>query len=189
MNLNFFTEKHLVLILYSIMSSVVVTWWITDRGRKIQAPAYPILYSTLKGDNDSVNEILNRQLAVYSYDTDIFCGRKSSILQDYKLYSIEELLRNLQIKSTWQYTAKTTVNTYWTDVMGRALILENGQLFLCNLNELQVEKVRIHYVWSSVDSIVLDVKRGIIKARMIIWVYNLQQQKAKFSKIPTDPKM
>ena len=39
-----------------------------------------------------------------------------------------------------------------------------------------------------VDSSVLDVKKGIVKAKMLTGVYNLQQQRTKLSKIPTDPK-
>ena len=55
----------------------------------------------------------------------------------------------------------------------RTDIGDRSTLSLCNLNELQVGKV--HRVWNSLDSSVLDVKKGIVKARMLTGVYNLQQ--------------
>ena len=192
-NWNFFTEKHLnqynpcppIQLLQQCCYLLGLKTLALPIEAEIHKRQLSLLYSILQSDNNTVKGILSRQLAVYNDDPDSFCGRISNILQTYNLPTIEELLGNLPIKSKWKYIAKTAVNTYWTAVM-RTDIGDRSTLSLCNLNELQVGKV--HHVWNSLDSSVLDVKKGIVKARMLTGVYNLQQQRAKFSKTPIDPK-
>ncbi|KAK3089274.1 hypothetical protein FSP39_002264 [Pinctada imbricata] len=56
----------------------------------------------------------------------------------------------------------------------------------CNIEVLEVGKT--HHVWDSIDTGALDVKKGIVKVRMLTGVYNLQKLKAKFSKGKEDAK-
>ena len=144
-----------------------------------------LLYNILQCKNGTVSGILTRQLAVYKDDPDSFCGRISNILELYNLPRIENLIANLPLKTKWKHAVKTAVNNHWTAVM-RSDLSERSTLSLCNINELQVGKV--HHVWNSIDTCVLDVKKGIVKARMLTGVYNLQLQKAKFSKSNVDAK-
>ena len=144
-----------------------------------------LLYNILQCNNETVRGILTRQLAVYKDDPESFCGRITNILERYNLPHIENLIANLPVKTKWKHAVKTAINNHWTDVM-RSDLRERSTLSLCNITELQVGKV--HHVWNSIDTCVLDVKKGIVKARMLTGVYNLQQQKSKFSKSTVDAK-
>ena len=144
-----------------------------------------LLYNILQCNNETARGILTRQLAVYKDEPESFCGRITNILERYNLPHIENLIANLPVKTKWKHAVKTAVNNHWTDVM-RSDLRERSTLSLCNITELQVGKV--HHVWNSIDTCVLDVKKGIVKARMLTGVYNLQQQKSKFSKSTVDAK-
>ena len=43
-----------------------------------------------------------------------------------------------------------------------------------------------HNVWSSLESTCVDVRKGIVKSRMITGTYTLQTSKHKFSKATVD---
>ena len=150
---------------YSIFG-IVVTRWVTNT-------QLSILYSILQSDNNTVKGILNR--AVYNDDPDSFCGRISSIFQTYKLPSFQELLRNLMLKSKWKHTAKTAV---YTCRCYACWYLKTVSPFLCNLNELQVGKV--HHVWNSVDSNLLEIKKKKLECLLCFTNFNSKTQNAIF---------
>lgn len=144
-----------------------------------------LLYGILNSENSNVKGILDRQFTVYDSDHDSFCGRVKDTLELYNLPSLDSLCEDRPTKLQWKKMVKTAVNNFWTNTL--RIDLENkSTMAYCNIDMLEVGKT--HHVWDSIDTGALDVKKGIVKARMLTGVYNLQKQKAKFSKGIEDAK-
>ena len=138
-----------------------------------------LLYGILQSDNSIVKGILDRQSTVYSNDQESFCWKISEILDLYQLPPLEQLYNNLPAKEVWKTTVKNAVFKHWTTIL-RSDLQNKSTMSFCNIHQLSVGKV--HHVWDSIGTSPLDVKKGIVKVRMLTGVYNLQEQKSKFSK-------
>ena len=164
---------------YTATSAVLLLLGALPIEGEIHRRQLSLLYGILQSDNSIVKGILDRQSTVYSNDQESFCGKISEILDLYQLPPLEHLYNNLPTKEVWKTTVKNAVFKYWTTIL-RSDLQNKSTMSFCNIHHLSVGKV--HHVWDSIGTSPLDVKKGIVKARMLTGVYNLQEQKSKFSK-------
>ena len=114
-----------------------------------------------------------------SDDSQSYYGRAKEILDKYSLPSLQNLKLELNTKEQWKKQVKNAVNIYWTQNLQ-----ENARerSTLSNLNVAALCIGKVHNVWSSLESTVSDVRKGIIKCRQLTGTYLFQLNKSKFSR-------
>ena len=112
-------------------------------------------------------------------DSQSYYGRAKEILDKYSLPSLQNLKLELDTKEQWKKQVKNAVNTYWTQNLQ-----ENARerSTLSNLNVAALCIGKVHNVWSSLESTVSDVRKGIIICRQLTGTYLFQLNKSKFSR-------
>ncbi|MES9879262.1 MAG: reverse transcriptase domain-containing protein [Sedimenticola sp.] len=140
-----------------------------------------LLFTTINSKHDKLNELMYRQ-SIMGNENSFFC-RVERTLAQYNLPPLNEISKGNYSKETWKSTTKAAVESYWTNELSN-VAHEKSTLKNCNVKSLEVGKS--HLVWKAVNSNTTDVKRGIIKARMLTGTYLLQTNKAKFNKYEVD---
>ena len=101
------------------------------------------------------------------------------ILNLYHLLHLCSLRNNLTSKEKWKLQVKSAVNKYGTELLQREAI---GKSTLKYVNIYSLKIGHTHAVWSSLESTLSDVRKGITKSRMLSGTYLLQANRCKFSK-------
>ena len=127
----------------------------------------------------TIHKLALRQSLVTDCKERSFFANIIHILDMYQLPSIQQLLESPPTKYQWKKLANQAVNSFWTVRLQQDL-LQKSSLGLCNIQHLEIR--RFHIVWSSVQPSTFDVKKTIVKARMLTGVYILQKQRSKFNK-------
>ena len=143
-----------------------------------------LLHNLLVSTNETLVHLNKRQIAVNLDNTLSFYSRVQKILIEYQLPGLENLQEVIPTKEQWKLLVKQTVNKYWTDKL-KAEASEKSTL--CYLNTELLKIGQTHSLWSSLDSTVSDVRKGITKCRMITGTYMLQTSKSKFSRSSVSP--
>ncbi|MEW8090529.1 MAG: reverse transcriptase domain-containing protein [Candidatus Thiodiazotropha endolucinida] len=146
---------------------------------EIHKRQFSLLYNVLTSTNETVIELADRQIAVNLDNNLSYFSRVQEILQLYQLPSIDTLRDSLTTKDRWRYQFKTAVYNYWT------VKLKNEACEKSTLRFMNFETTKVNYthnVWSSMESSVTEVRKGIVKCRMLTGTYLLQTSKHKFSK-------
>ena len=138
-----------------------------------------LLYGIAKSNNETLHKLALRQSLVTDCNERSFFANIIHILDMYQLPSIQQLLESPPTKYQWKKLANQAVNSFWTIRLQQDL-LQKSSLGLCNIQHLEIR--RFHIVWSSVQPSTFDVKKAIVKARMLTGVYILQKQRSKFKK-------
>lgn len=136
-----------------------------------------LLQSIVNSKNSTMKELLSRQANINNQNS--FFSKVERTLAQYELPTLKEVSNSKYTKLRWKHISKAAIESYWTEEL---LIDAEGKstLINCNINSMRIGKT--HMVWDSVMSNTTDVKRGIIKARMLTGTYTLQSNKAKFNK-------
>ena len=85
-------------------------------------------------------------------------------------------------KEKGKFSVKQTVNKHWTEKL-IAETCEKSTLVYLSKDILKIGQP--HPVWTSLESTVSDVRKGITKCRMLTGTYLLQSSQHKFSKSST----
>lgn len=78
---------------------------------------------------------------------------------------------------------KCAVRKYWTEKL-RLEACEKSTLKYCNISCLEIG--RTHHVWDSIESTRLEVRRDVIKSRIITGTYIVQSLRSKFNQYQID---
>jgi hypothetical protein len=96
----------------------------------------------------------------------------------YELPTISELQHKLPTKLVWKQEIKKQIHNHWT----KRLIDEAGtksSLKFLDINNLKIGKT--HNIWNLEEKSRLNVKKSVIKARIITATFILQIDKHKFT--------
>ena len=143
-----------------------------------------LLYNLLVSTNETLVHLNKRQIANYLDNTLSFYSRVQKILIEYQQPSLENLQNVTTTKEQWKLLVKQTTNTFRMDRL-KAEASEKSTLCYSNTELLKIGQT--HSLWSSLDSTVADVRKGITKCRLITGTYMLQTSKSKFSRSSVSP--
>ena len=101
------------------------------------------------------------------------------MLDLYQLPSLKELNLKQPTKELWKTTVKEVVNNEWTETLTRKA-REKSMLRFLDIDSVKLGQT--HPVWDSLESVVSDVRKGIIKCRVLTGTYLLQSISHKFSR-------
>ena len=128
--------------------------------------------------------MLNRQIAVNFDNKDSFFHRVLKVLELYKLPDITSLKQQLPTKTVWKDLLLGSVKTYWRESLVHDAQSKTTLQFLAYENILLGE---VHPVWDSTENSVIDVRKAIIKARILSGTCLLQANIHRFSQYREDP--
>ena len=134
------------------------------------------VYSMLTSTNETIHQLSERQIAINLDNDQSFYGRAEEVLKLYDLPTLQTLKSQLSSKEQWKFRVKNAVNILWT----KSLQDEGKQkstLINMNIDSMKIGKV--HNVWSSLESTVLDVLKGIVKCRLLTGTYLFQSNTHK----------
>lgn len=136
------------------------------------------LYNVLACENDTIQSLTKRQIAVNLDNHLSFYSKVSDVLELYNLPSISFLLDNPISKLKWKTQVRNAVSNYWTDKFNSE-IADKSTLKYLDKSELKIGVT--HPVWRSLHSTVAEVKKGITKCRILTGTYMLQATKHRFN--------
>ena len=138
-----------------------------------------LLYSLLACENFKIKQVINRQIGVNFDNEDSFFFTIRQILSQYKLPLISQLKNNLPSKYNWKILVKKAVQQYWTNMFKEEAVQKSTLKFLA------IEKLQLgehHPLWNISIKTRVEVRKSIIKARIITGTLTLQIDKHKFSR-------
>ena len=125
---------------------------------------------------------MDRQLIMQDENSHSFFIKVKNLLELYDLPSITNLRTTLPTKYQWKKSVKDAVHNAWTQKLKEDLENKSTMKF-CNIKELKIGMV--HPVWETLQACTYDVKKGIIKARVLTGTYLLPGQRSRTP--DTDP--
>ena len=138
-----------------------------------------LLYSLLSCENTRITEIINRQIAVnYDNENSYFCTIRE-ILCQYNLPLISQLQNNLPSKYKWKLLINKSIKEYWTKILKIEATHKTTLKFLA-IEHLQMGEN--HPLWNLGLKTRIEVKKAIVKARIITGTLILQIDNQKFSR-------
>ncbi|CAC5388978.1 unnamed protein product [Mytilus coruscus] len=143
-----------------------------------------LLYSIVSCDNSKIKDVMNRQIATNYDNKKSFFSRILNILEIYDLPSINYLQKNLPKRDIWKEETKKKVNQYWNAQL-KSEALDKTSLRNMNIENLEVGKTA--QVWNLQNQPRLELRKAIIKARMMTGSYILQSDKHKFTHFIAEP--
>ena len=127
--------------------------------------------------------LAERQIAVNLDNKLSYFSKVQDILDQYQLPHVRDLKDFMQSKEHWKFQIRTAICNYWTCELRNEACEKST---LCYM-DIDITKISLtHNVWSSLETTVADVRKGIVKSRMIIGTYMLPTSKHKFSKATVD---
>ena len=138
-----------------------------------------LLYNILSCDNDTISRLLERQIVMQNQNMESFFGRVTETLAFYELPNIEILKENLPSKLSWKHQYKQSKLETWSRTLQADLSEKSSVKYL---NKKVLKLGQTHQIWSSLDSTVSAVRKGITKCRMLTGTFLTEQDKHKFSK-------
>ena len=137
-----------------------------------------LLYNILTCTNKTIRELSSRQIAFNLDNNQSYFSKVQDILNIYDLPNLQCLSEGLTSKEIWKLQVKRAINKHWSELLQKEA-LEKSTLKYMNVDSVGIG--RTHSVWSSLESTVSDVRKGITKSRMITGTYMLQSNVYKFS--------
>ena len=131
----------------------------------------------LSSENQCLQEVFQRQMACYFNTVHSFFYIASQVLEKYQLPTVGHLLTTSISKLKGNYTYKKAIETFWTRVYVSDI---KSKKTLKYLKTSMLKIVPTHLVWNSIDS-EAEVRKGVIKARVLTDVYELQSNRHLFS--------
>ena len=143
-----------------------------------------LLHSILVCDNSRIKEVLNRQLSVNFDNKDSFFYRILKVLELYNLPSIPALIQQPPEKDKWKDMVSESVAEHWRESLVRDARCKTTLRFVAYEN---ISIGEAHPVWSSTDNSIIDVRKAIVKARILSGTCLLQSNLHRFSQYREDP--
>ena len=107
-------------------------------------------------------------------------------LKDRRMYELPDMdsICEMNIsKEQWKIKTKTAVKKYWSATL-RLEAAETSTLQYCNISCLGIGQT--HPVWDPLESTRLEVRRGVVKSRIVNGTYIEQSTHAKFIQYQVD---
>ena len=142
-----------------------------------------LLFSCLKSGNTKLVLLAERQSLYYDSEGRSFFTRVKKILSKYELPDMDSICEMDISKEQWKIKTKTAVKKYWSETL-RLEATEKSTLQYCNISCLGIGQT--HPVWDSLESTRLEVRRGVVKSRIITGTYIVQSTRAKFNQYQID---
>ena len=143
-----------------------------------------LLHSILDSDNRRIKEVLHRQIAVNFDNKDSFFYCILKVLELYELPDIASLKQQLPTKTVWKDSVLRSVTAHWRKSLVRDAQSKTTLKFLAYENIFLGE---VHPVWASTENSVIDVRKAIVKARILTGTCLLQANIHRFSQYREDP--
>lgn len=143
-----------------------------------------LVYNILTSTNKTITELSNRQIAINLDNSQSYFNRVQDILNIYNLPNLHCLSKNLTSKENWKFQVKRAVNKYWSELLQKEAA-EKSTLKYMNIDAVKIGQT--HVIWSSLESTISDVRKGITKSRMLTGTYLLQSNKYKFNNSTESP--
>ena len=143
-----------------------------------------LLHAILNSDNRRIKEVLGRQISVNFDNKDSFFYKIIQVLHQYNLPDIVALKQNIPSKNEWKTAMNRTVTKYWTESLVRDSYSKSTLRFLA---VGRISGGCVHPVWRTTENSVVDVRKAVIKTRMLTGTYILQKNVHTFSQYHEDP--
>ena len=144
-----------------------------------------LLFSCVKSGNEKFILLAKRQSLFHDSEGRSFFTRVKHILAKYELPDIDSICDTDISKEQWKINTKNTIRKYWTERLCEEAA-EKSTLHNCNISCLQIGKT--HPVWDSLESTRLEVRRGVVKCRILTGTYIVQTIRSKFNQYQVDSK-
>ena len=144
---------------------------------ELQKRQLSLLHSVLTSENQCLQDVVQRQLACSFDNVHSFFYITSQVLEKYQLPSISQILISNLSELKWKHLYKTAIESFWTKFYVRDI---KSKKTLRYLNSSTLKIGSTHLVWNSIDS-EAEVRKGVIKARVLTGVYILQSTRHSFS--------
>ena len=132
--------------------------------------------SVINSDNPTLKLLVQRQSACSHDIKNSFFNELTTILQQYKLPSPCQLFSSTKLQ--WKHMCRKAINSFWTKQLVSDIKTKKTLKYLpCYY--LRVDNT--HQVWRTVDISVMDVKKAVVKARILTGTYILQKNRQTFS--------
>ena len=141
-----------------------------------------LLYSVIKSENKCLQDLVERQLACSFNNLHSFFNVAGQILLKYELPSLNELVISDISKFQWKRTCIKAIHSFWTKVFVKDAKSKKS------LKYLETSSLRVgsaHLVWRDLET-AAQVKRSIVRARILTGTYTLQANRHTFSKKTVD---
>ena len=152
--------------------------------QEIDLKKLSFLVSILYNDNSIEAALAKRQMAVKDSSSNSWFIHCNQILHKYKLPYIYKLKHSTKSKDALKEKIKHKVDNYvhqsWVEE-------ESGKSTLAYLNLHDCFVGKVHSCWKSVSHNTRDVRRAIIKVKILTGTYILQYNKAKFNQHDVSP--
>ena len=110
--------------------------------------------------------------------------RVLKVLELYNLPDIISLNQELPTKTEWKSLVNRTIMTYWRDSLLQDAQCKSALKFLAYDN---ISLGEVHPVWVSTENSVTDVRKAIVKARILTATCLLQTNIHRFSQYSEEP--
>ena len=140
-----------------------------------------LLLSILDSDNGRIKEVLDRQISVNFDNKDSYFSRVLKVLELYNLPDIISLKQQLPTKDSWKEKVYSSIAAYWRESLVRDAQSNTTLKFLA------CESISLGEIHPVTENSVNDVRRAIVKARLLTGMCLLQTNIHRFSQYREDP--
>ena len=106
----------------------------------------------------------------------------NKLLHKYNLPNIYIVRKKFESELLFKKQVKSSVDKF---IKESWLTVAEGRRSLCYLNVEGCDVGKVHPCWNTVDNTVMDVKRAVVKARILTGTYYLQADRDKFRRSGT----
>ena len=142
------------------------------------------LVNIIRSDNSTLLNIMERQLRMKEGNSGSWFIFARDILQKYGLPSPQVLQKCVPSNDKWKRTVQAAVNRYWNSVLLEDCI-GKSTISRWNYNNLSIGKQ--HIVWKCLDCNTNEVRRGVVKVRLLTGTYLVQSKISRFNQYQVDP--
>jgi hypothetical protein len=138
----------------------------------------------LRSGNTSIQDVLAHQYATQPFDSTSWFVQVAKLLLQYGLPPLHQLAVDTPSKDSWKRQVKCAVHEYWTKWLHSDC---GNRSTLVNFNIPHSMVGSVHHVWAHVEPCVKDVRRAIVKTKMLVGCYPTQERRARWSEGDIDP--
>ncbi|CAC5401070.1 unnamed protein product [Mytilus coruscus] len=140
------------------------------------------LHNFLSSNVQRVKAIIIRQMSVNYDNPNSFFSTIREILLKYGLPPIHLLQESLLSKMKWKSLVTKQLNTYWLNTL-KDDAESKSTLRYMETKHLLIDKN--HPVWNIFDKTTAEVRKAIIKTRIVSGTFRLNSDRAKFNQSPS----
>ena len=136
---------------------------------------------SLANNSDLTREIMIRQLATKDDSSSSWFRYAEQRLQIYGLPHLISLITENYTADVWKGIVKSAILSYWKVKTEEDCAAKSTLRFLTWPEYTRLPFTDTHHVWRHIDPNTRDVRRAIVKARLLTGTYLLQSNRARFN--------